>query len=39
MKKSKAIHLVLITAALSACNQPTEKDWETLTRKYKNDYN
>ena len=29
MKKSKAIHLVLITAALSACNQPTEKDWET----------
>ncbi len=32
MKKSKAINLVLITAALAACNQPAEKDWDTNTK-------
>lgn len=28
MKKSKAINLVLITAALAACNQPAKNDWD-----------
>lgn len=35
MKKSKAIELVLITAALASCNQPRkEKDWEGGSRTY-----
>ena len=29
MKKTKYIELVLITAALSSCHQPGNKDWES----------
>jgi hypothetical protein len=30
MKKSKAIHLVLITATLASCNKkPTKNEWDT----------
>jgi hypothetical protein len=32
MKKSKHIELILITAALASCNQPT-KDWENSNEK------
>jgi hypothetical protein len=32
MKKSKSIELILITAALAACNQPN-KDWEGSSSK------
>ncbi len=34
MKKSTAIHLVLITAALASCNQKKEPEWGTGNKTY-----